>query len=64
MGTPDDREGQARLADVGRREGDKLRPVIRWSAADSNLIDSYAAEFVELKPNVLFASATSSVKAL
>jgi putative ABC transport system substrate-binding protein len=49
---------------VGRREGDKLRLVIRWGAADSNLIDSYAAELVELKPNVLFASATSSVKAL
>jgi putative tryptophan/tyrosine transport system substrate-binding protein len=71
MGTPDDREGQTRLkafreglADVGRREADKLRLVIRWGAADSNLIDAYAAELVELKPNILFASTTGAVKAL
>jgi putative ABC transport system substrate-binding protein len=63
-----DPEGQARiaafrdgLAKLGWTEGRELHIEYRWFAGDAVRARAYAAELVKLKPEVIFASATSSL---
>ena len=68
---PDDADGQARVAifvqglrELGWTEGRNLRIDYRWAAADAERHRTYAAELVALAPDVILASASSSVTAL
>jgi ABC-type uncharacterized transport system substrate-binding protein len=63
-----DLEGQARitafreaLGKLGWTEGRELHIEYRWFAGDAVRARAYAAELVKLKPEVIFASATSSL---
>jgi len=63
-----DPEGQARiaafrdgLAKLGWTEGRELHIEYRWFAGDAVRARAYAAELVKLKPEVIFAPATSSL---
>jgi putative tryptophan/tyrosine transport system substrate-binding protein len=49
---------------LGWKEGQNVHIDLRYTAGDSNLIKSYAAELVNLAPNVLLSSSTSNLKAL
>lgn len=64
-------EGQARVAaftqalqKLGWREDDNVRIDTRWAEDDIDRHRKYAEELVELKPNVILASASQSVAAL
>ena len=67
----DDREGQARLAvfaqglqELGWTDGRNVRIDYRWAAGDAGRYRTYAAELVALAPDVILASASTSVAAL
>jgi putative ABC transport system substrate-binding protein len=67
----DNAEGQARviafrqqLKDLGWIEGRNLRIVLRWGGGDADRVRSYAAELVELAPDVLFAYANAELRPL
>jgi putative ABC transport system substrate-binding protein len=55
---------QRGLQDLGWVEGRNLRLEVRWSAGDLARVQTAAKELVALKPDVLFAGNTPSVKAL
>jgi putative ABC transport system substrate-binding protein len=66
-----DPEGRARIAafrdglgKLGWIEGREVQIEYRWSAGDPDRARAYAAELVKLKPDVIFAAATSSLAAL
>src|SRR6516225_8737108 len=66
-----DPEGQARIAafreglgKLGWTEGREVQIEYRWFAGDPERARGYAAELVRLKPDVIFASATSSLAVL
>ncbi|MGB9059641.1 MAG: ABC transporter substrate-binding protein [Pseudolabrys sp.] len=67
----DDREGQARIAafrqglqKLGWIEGQNVRLDIRWGGGDADLDRRFAAELVALTPDVILATASSTVAAL
>ena len=67
----DDREGQARIAAfrqglqrLGWIEGQNVRLDIRWGGGDADLDRRFAAELVALAPDVILATASSTVAAL
>ena len=67
----DDREGQARIAAfrqglqrLGWIEGQNVRLDIRWGGGDADLDRRFAAELVALTPDVILATASSTVAAL
>jgi putative ABC transport system substrate-binding protein len=67
----DDREGQARigafrqgLQKLGWIEGQNVRLDIRWGGGDADLDRRFAAELVALTPDVILATASSTVAAL
>ena len=64
-------EGQARVAAFGQAlqklgwdEGSNVRTDVRWAAEDADRYRRYSEELVELKPDVILASASPSVAAL
>jgi putative tryptophan/tyrosine transport system substrate-binding protein len=66
-----DAEGQARIAafreglgKLGWTEGRELQIDYRWFAGDPDRARAYAAELVKLKPDVIFAAASSSLAPL
>jgi putative ABC transport system substrate-binding protein len=66
----DDREGQARIAafrqglqKLGWIEGQNVRLDIRWGGGDADLDRRFAAELVALTPDVILATASSTVAA-
>jgi putative ABC transport system substrate-binding protein len=66
-----DPQGQSRitafkqgLQEKGWIEGGKVRIDYRWAAADADRIRIYAAELVELAPDVILASAPAVLRAL
>jgi putative ABC transport system substrate-binding protein len=52
------------LQELGWVEGRDFRADYRWPAGDSDRMRAIAKEFVDLKPDVLFAGSTPSVAAL
>ncbi|MGB8187855.1 MAG: ABC transporter substrate-binding protein [Pseudolabrys sp.] len=67
----DDREGPARIAafrqglqKLGWIEGQNVRLDIRWGGGDADLDRRFAAELVALTPDVILATASSTVAAL
>jgi putative ABC transport system substrate-binding protein len=46
------------LADLGWTEGRNLRVDVRWSAANAELVRTYANELIALQPDVLVATST------
>jgi putative tryptophan/tyrosine transport system substrate-binding protein len=66
-----DPEGQARIAafreglgKLGWTEGRQVHIEYRWTAGDPVRARAYAAELVQLKPDVIFAASTTSLAAL
>jgi putative ABC transport system substrate-binding protein len=64
-------EGQSRIAaflqelqKLGWKEGGNLRTDVRWAGDDAERNRRYSEELVELKPDVILASGSSSVAAL
>ena len=64
-------EGRARIAafleelqKLGWKEGGNIRTDVRWAGDDAERYRRYSGELVELKPDVLLASGSSSVAAL
>ena len=64
-------EGQARIAafiqalqKLGWNEGSNVRTDVRWAGDDTERYRRYSEELVELKPDVILASASPSVAAL
>ena len=64
-------EGQARIAafiqalqKLGWNEGGNVRTDVRWAGDDTERYRRYSEELVELKPDVILASASPSVAAL
>jgi putative ABC transport system substrate-binding protein len=55
---------QRGLGDAGWREGSNVSFDIRWGAADPARIDAYAAELVNLKPDVILATNTPTARSL
>ena len=71
MGFPDDAQGQARVAVIrqellklGWAVGRNAHIDIRWAAGDPELTQTYAAELVRLKPDVIIANSSLGVSAL
>jgi putative tryptophan/tyrosine transport system substrate-binding protein len=71
MGVADDAEGQARAAalvqglqELGWREGQNLRIDWRWSGGDVARVRGYAAELVELAPDLIVANGSPNLAAL
>ena len=71
MGFPDDAQGQIRmtvlreeLARLGWKEGHNAQIDVRWGAGDPELTQTYAAELVRLKPDVIIANSSVGVSAL
>jgi putative tryptophan/tyrosine transport system substrate-binding protein len=67
----DDREGPARIAafrqglqKLGWIEGQNVRLDIRWGGGNADLDRRFAAELVALTPDVILATASSTVAAL
>ena len=67
-GTADDAEYQARMAaflqalqQLGWSDGRNVRIDTRWAAGDANLIRKYAAELIELAPDVILAPGSTTV---
>src|SRR5215212_6095812 len=67
----DDEEGQARIRAFAQQlhkhgwiEGENLHTEIRWAGESAALYHEYSKELIALKPDVLLASASSSVAAL
>src|SRR6476620_11705106 len=66
-----DPEGQARIAafrqglqKLGWTEGQNTQVDVRWGGGDADLDRRFAAELVALKPDVILATASSTVAAL
>jgi putative ABC transport system substrate-binding protein len=66
-----DPEGQARLGafrkglqELGWIEGRNIQIEYRWAGADMSLLQTYAAELVALKPEVIFAASGTPLAAL
>ncbi|MCP4618484.1 MAG: ABC transporter substrate-binding protein [Bradyrhizobium sp.] len=55
---------QQALADAGWREGSNMAFEVRWGAADAARIDAYAAELVNLNPDVILATNTPTARSL
>jgi putative ABC transport system substrate-binding protein len=55
---------QQGLGNAGWREGSNVSFEVRWGAADPARIDSYAAELVKLKPDVIVATNTPTARSL
>jgi putative ABC transport system substrate-binding protein len=53
-----------RLEELGWKDGGNVRIDDRWAAGDRDLLRSYAADLVSLKPDVLLGVPTPSVTAL
>ena len=71
MGFPNDAQGQARvtvirqeLLRLGWAVGRNAHIDIRWAAGDPGLTQTYAAELVQLKPDVIIANSSLGVSAL
>jgi len=71
MGVAEDAEGRARvgafqeaIAKLGWSEGINLRVDYRWAAGDPKLIKSYAAELVDMAPDLILANSTPVVATL
>jgi putative ABC transport system substrate-binding protein len=45
-------------------DGKNLRIIRRWAASDPNRLQQYAAELVDMKPEVIFAAGAASLSAL
>jgi putative tryptophan/tyrosine transport system substrate-binding protein len=65
MGIANDAEGQSRIKpfqqamqQLGWIEGRNLQVEYRWSAADPSLIQTFAKEFIELRPDIIIAHTT------
>lgn len=52
------------LRDLGWRDGGNIRIDYRWGGADSDRIQSFARELVELKPDLIVGQTTPVVAAL
>src|SRR5262245_61418051 len=52
------------LAELGWREGRNLHLDWRWAAGDVERVREYAAELVELAPDLIVANGSPSVRAL
>jgi putative ABC transport system substrate-binding protein len=70
MGFPNDAQGQARvtvirqeLLKLGWAVGRNAHIDIRWAAGDPGLTQTYAAELVQLKPDVIIANSSLGVSA-
>jgi putative tryptophan/tyrosine transport system substrate-binding protein len=55
---------QKGLGDLGWLEGSNVSFEVRWGAADATRIDTYAAELVKLKPDVILATNTPTARSL
>jgi putative ABC transport system substrate-binding protein len=55
---------QQALADAGWRDGRNISFEVRWGAADAARIDGYAAELVQLNPDVILATNTPTARSL
>jgi putative ABC transport system substrate-binding protein len=71
MGTADDAEAQKRVSafraglhDLNWVEGRNIRFDIRWGAGDAALTKAYAAELVELAPDLILATNTPTARSL
>jgi putative tryptophan/tyrosine transport system substrate-binding protein len=71
MGFPNDAQGDARvtvirqeLLKLGWAVGRNAHIDIRWAAGDPGLTQTYAAELVQLKPDVIIANSSLGVSAL
>ncbi len=71
MGFLDDAQGQIRitvlreeLARLGWTEGHNAHIEVRWGGGDPQLTQTYAAELVRLKPDVIIANSSVGVSAL
>ena len=71
MGFPNDAQGQARvtvirqeLLKLGWAVGRNAHIDIRWAAGDPALTQTYAAELIQLKPDVIIANSSLGVSAL
>ena len=71
MGFPNDAQGQARVTAIrqelfklGWAIGRNAQIDIRWAAGDPGLTQTYAAELVQLKPDVIIANSSLGVSAL
>jgi len=69
--TESDSEGQARvaafreeLAKLGWTDGREVHIEYRWTGGDPARASAYAAELIALKPEVVFAAPTSSLRGL
>src|SRR5215831_7205141 len=65
----EDPEGQARIAafrqglqKLGRTEGQNMRIDVRWSGGNADLDRKFAVELVALKPDVILATASPTVR--
>jgi putative tryptophan/tyrosine transport system substrate-binding protein len=52
------------LQKFGWIDGKNLRTIRRWAASDPSRLHEYAAELVNMKPEVIFAAGTASLSAL
>jgi putative tryptophan/tyrosine transport system substrate-binding protein len=52
------------LAELGWTDGSNLRMDVRWAAGNVDRMRMFAKEFVDLQPDVIFASNTSVIAAL
>ena len=52
------------LAKLGWMEGNNIRIVLRWSAADPNRMKMFAKELVDLRPDAIFSQTTPATSAL
>ena len=71
MGFPNDAQGQARvtvirqeLLKLGWAVGRNAHIDIRWAAGNPGLTQTYAAELLQLKPDVIIANSSLGVSAL
>jgi putative tryptophan/tyrosine transport system substrate-binding protein len=55
---------RAALAKLGWREGGNFRIELRWGAADSDRIRTFAKELVELRPDAILGATTPVISAL
>jgi putative ABC transport system substrate-binding protein len=46
------------LTELGWKDGDNVRVIYRWSAGKRELIDQYAKELVDARPDVILANST------
>jgi ABC-type uncharacterized transport system substrate-binding protein len=51
------------LRQLGWSEGQNIRIDVRWNAGDAGLAQTYAAQLIELKPEVILAASTTNLVA-